>query len=53
MLVSVGSATFTVLSIYAFAGPGGDQGRVAAQVVSGIGFLGPARSSSTASTSAA
>ena len=40
MLVSVGSATFTVLSIYAFAGPGGDQGRVAAQVVSGIGFLG-------------
>ena len=40
MLVSVGSATFTVLSIYAFAGPGGDQGRVAAQIVSGIGFLG-------------
>ena len=40
MLVSVGSATFTILSIYAFAGPGGDQGRVAAQIVSGIGFLG-------------
>ena len=38
MLVSVGSATFTVLSIYAFAGPGGDQGRVAAQIVSGIGL---------------
>jgi putative Mg2+ transporter-C (MgtC) family protein len=40
MLVSVGSATFTVLSIYAFTGIGSDTGRVAAQVVSGIGFLG-------------
>jgi len=40
MLVSVGSATFTVLSIFAFAAPGADPGRVAAQIVSGIGFLG-------------
>ena len=38
LLVSVGSAAFTVLSIYAF-GPG-DPSRVAAQIVSGIGFLG-------------
>lgn len=40
MLVSVGSATFTVLSIYAFDAPGADPARVAAQIVSGIGFLG-------------
>jgi len=38
MLVSAGSATFTVLSIYAFSP--GDPSRVAAQIVSGIGFLG-------------
>jgi putative Mg2+ transporter-C (MgtC) family protein len=38
MLVGVGSCLFTVLSIYAF--PGSDPGRVAAQVVVGIGFLG-------------
>jgi putative Mg2+ transporter-C (MgtC) family protein len=40
LLVSLGSASFTVLSIGAFAGPTGDPGRVAAQIVSGIGFLG-------------
>ncbi len=40
LLVAVGSAAFTVLSVEAFPGPGGDAGRVAAQVVSGIGFLG-------------
>jgi len=40
LLVSVGSATFTVLSIVAFPGTGSDPGRVAAQIVSGIGFLG-------------
>ena len=40
MLVSVGSAAFTVLSIYAFQAPGADPARVAAQIVSGIGFLG-------------
>ena len=40
LLVSVGSATFTVLSLFAFVAPGADPGRIAAQVVSGIGFLG-------------
>jgi putative Mg2+ transporter-C (MgtC) family protein len=39
MLVSIGSAAFTVLSIYSF-GQGSDPGRVAAQIVTGIGFLG-------------
>ena len=37
-LVGAGSAAFTVVSIYGFEGQ--DQARVAAQVVSGIGFLG-------------
>ncbi len=47
LLVSLGSAIFTVLSIYGFAGvregavnPVVDPTRIAAQVVSGIGFLG-------------
>ena len=40
LLVSVGSASFTVLSIEAFQAPGADPGRIAAQIVSGIGFLG-------------
>jgi putative Mg2+ transporter-C (MgtC) family protein len=39
LLVSLGSAGFTVLSIEVF-GADGDPGRVAAQIVSGIGFLG-------------
>ncbi|MAS34606.1 MAG: magnesium transporter MgtC [Anaerolineaceae bacterium] len=38
MLVGIGACLFTVLSIHAF--PGGDPARVAAQIVSGIGFLG-------------
>lgn len=38
MLVGIGSCLFTLLSVYAF--PGGDTGRVAAQIVSGIGFIG-------------
>ncbi|MCS7088656.1 MAG: MgtC/SapB family protein [Thermoflexales bacterium] len=38
MLVGLGAALFTALSFYAF--PGSDTARVAAQVVSGIGFLG-------------
>jgi len=38
ILVSVGSALLMVVSAYAF--PEGDPGRIAAQVVSGIGFLG-------------
>jgi putative Mg2+ transporter-C (MgtC) family protein len=40
LLVSVGSAGFTVLSIAAFPAPGGDPARIAAQIVTGIGFLG-------------
>ncbi len=44
MLVSLGSAIFTVLSIYGFTGVAGtvspDPTRIAAQIVSGIGFLG-------------
>jgi putative Mg2+ transporter-C (MgtC) family protein len=42
LLVSLGSAIFTVLSMYAFAGTGStaDPSRIAAQVVTGIGFLG-------------
>jgi putative Mg2+ transporter-C (MgtC) family protein len=44
MLVSLGSAVFTVLSIYGFSGtPGGaapDPSRISAQIVTGIGFLG-------------
>ncbi|MBE2192770.1 MAG: MgtC/SapB family protein [Anaerolinea sp.] len=38
ILVGVGSALFTGLSMYAFGS--GDRGRVAAQIVTGIGFLG-------------
>jgi putative Mg2+ transporter-C (MgtC) family protein len=40
MLVCVGSALFTMLSIYAFPGATRDTARVAAQIVTGIGFLG-------------
>jgi putative Mg2+ transporter-C (MgtC) family protein len=43
LLVALGSATFTVLSIYGFGDPnrpGFDPSRIAAQIVSGIGFLG-------------
>lgn len=47
LLVSLGSAIFTVLSIYGFEGiaapsvsPTVDPSRIAAQIVSGIGFLG-------------
>lgn len=40
ILISVGSALFTILSIH-MAGPNGENpGRVAANIVSGIGFLG-------------
>lgn len=38
MLVGVGACLFTVLSFHAF--PGSDPARVAAQIVTGIGFLG-------------
>lgn len=44
MLVSLGSAIFTVLSIYGFQGVSGagsyDPTRISAQIVTGIGFLG-------------
>jgi putative Mg2+ transporter-C (MgtC) family protein len=40
LLVSLGSAAFTVLGIAAFPGPNADTSRVAAQVVTGVGFLG-------------
>lgn len=38
-LVSLGSALFTVVSLYGF-GATGDPTRVAAQIVTGVGFLG-------------
>jgi putative Mg2+ transporter-C (MgtC) family protein len=38
ILVSLGSAQFTILSFYAF--PGSDPARIAAYVVVGIGFIG-------------
>lgn len=38
MLVGLGAALFTVLSLFAF--EAGDPGRVAAQIVTGVGFLG-------------
>ncbi|GAB1421156.1 hypothetical protein MASR2M15_13000 [Anaerolineales bacterium] len=38
MLVCMGACLFTIVSLNGF--PGGDPSRVAAQVVSGIGFLG-------------
>ena len=42
ILVAVGSCLFTILSIHAFplTGNAQDTGRVAAQVVTGVGFLG-------------
>ena len=42
MLVAAGSAAFTIASIYAFVGEGTvrDPARLAAQIVTGIGFLG-------------
>lgn len=39
-LVGLGSATFTVVSAFAFPGPGTDPTRIAAQIVTGVGFLG-------------
>jgi putative Mg2+ transporter-C (MgtC) family protein len=40
MVISVAAALFTVTGIEGFGGPSHDPSRVAAQVVSGIGFLG-------------
>ena len=39
-LVSLGSAIFTIVSAHAFTGPLSDPTRIAAQIVSGVGFLG-------------
>jgi putative Mg2+ transporter-C (MgtC) family protein len=39
-LVGLGSAIFTVVSAFAFAGPLSDPTRIAAQIVTGVGFLG-------------
>jgi putative Mg2+ transporter-C (MgtC) family protein len=39
-LVSLGAALFTVVSAFGFSGPGIDPTRIAAQIVSGIGFIG-------------
>ena len=40
ILVSVGAAAFTLASAYGLKGTGFDPNRIAAQIVSGIGFLG-------------
>jgi putative Mg2+ transporter-C (MgtC) family protein len=40
ILIAVGSALFTILSIVMTSGGGGDPSRVAGQIVTGIGFLG-------------
>lgn len=39
MLIALGSTVLTLTSIH-LAGPLGDQGRIAAQIVSGVGFIG-------------
>ncbi len=39
-MVSIGAALFTIAGAYAFDGPGVDRTRIAAQVVTGIGFIG-------------
>lgn len=39
-LVSLGSAAYILLSVYINGTEGGDAGRIAAQIVTGIGFLG-------------
>ncbi len=40
ILVSVGSTLYTLISLYGFNSPNTDPSRVAAQIVTGIGFLG-------------
>src|SRR5437868_8667059 len=58
ILICVGSALFTVLSIFVASRFGGDHGRIAAQIIPGIGFIGAgtllrARGSITGLTTAA
>ena len=43
ILIAVGAALFTVMSIE-MSGPFGDPGRIAAQIVTGMGFSAPAQS---------
>src|SRR5690349_22008991 len=52
MLVAAGAAVYTIVSIYAFVGQGTVRGpaRVAAQIVTGIGFLGAGTIWRTSST---
>jgi putative Mg2+ transporter-C (MgtC) family protein len=52
MLVAAGSAAFTVASVYGFVGEGTvrDPARVAAQIVTGVGFLGAGTIWRTSST---
>jgi putative Mg2+ transporter-C (MgtC) family protein len=40
ILIAVGSALFTLMSVELASGPGADPTRIAAQIVTGIGFLG-------------
>lgn len=40
MLVSLGSCLFTIVSVFGFVGHTVDPSRVAAQIVTGVGFLG-------------
>jgi putative Mg2+ transporter-C (MgtC) family protein len=40
MLITMGTALFTIMSMELAEGPGDDQTRVASQIVTGIGFLG-------------
>jgi putative Mg2+ transporter-C (MgtC) family protein len=40
MLITMGTALFTIMSMELADGPGDDQARVASQIVTGIGFLG-------------
>src|SRR5437868_7592249 len=52
MLVAAGAGAFTIVSIYAFVGQGTvrDPARVAAQIVTGVGFLGAGTIWRTSST---
>jgi putative Mg2+ transporter-C (MgtC) family protein len=49
-LIAVGAALFTTLSVH-FGGMGGTPDRIAAQVVTGVGFWAPARFCTAASAS--
>lgn len=40
ILIALGSAVFTLMSMELVAGEGGDPSRIASQIVTGIGFLG-------------